>query len=585
MPNPQRKVIGIDFGSTQSSIAVMTIGTNLQPDLLNLGGGRNGFCIPTQLVLDANDSSIIAWGCEVSEQYRKAEDHDVKFASNFKRYFGAKHSADAPDDEKNAEKYAYLFLRKLAEFTQRHFNVTTLDSDDYVTCIGHPASWDEDRVRALRQCAKQAGFPVELDTGEIYSVKEPIAAMNALRVVDGLNFKYGNSPEHYLVIDFGGGTLDVCVVKTGILGASPSVLSTAGDPQLGGKDFDDIIEDLFFRSNSLIDRSRVPPRELAALRDKIREAKESFALSFQNGNRSATQAFNLPSGQYSLTVTKDELESICRAKGFIERIVRAISDALTKASIDKAHIRKVVLTGGSCKWWFVREVAAQEFTICGDNIYETQNPFTDVATGCAMDKGFSDRRPDKKGVWVRYALDDTAFSTRQLVFNPFRLSGALEEERVFLCRLDHSKLLTPYTLRLQFQAGFGEDQLDSDYDEAVVVLYACSNHPWRNRLSDAAKAISGKRFTQADDKYDVYLIAHEDRIGSIQYKLLVYDFARSEYERLRLTLNDKSQLNTVPKGHGVEVDVIPGKRATRGFFGLWNWRHETLATIGKRDSA
>ncbi len=452
-----------------------------------------------------------------------------------------------------------------------------------MTCIGHPASWDEHRVKALKQCVKHAGFPAELDTGEVYAVTEPIAAMNALRVVDGLDFKYGNSPEHYLVIDFGGGTLDVCVVKTGILGASPSVLSTVGDPQLGGKDFDDIIEDLFFRSNSLIERSRVPGRELAELQDKIRAAKESFALSFKDGNSSATQAFNLLSGQYSLTVTKNELVGICREKGFIERITHAIHEAISKANIEKARIRKVVLTGGSCKWWFVREVVAKEFTICGENIYETHTPFTDVATGCAMEKGYSSGPPEKKGVWVRWALDGNEYSGRTLVFNPFRRAGAADEERVFLCKLAHSKALMRYTIRLQFQAGLDENHLGGTGEEAFVKLYARSNHPWLRRMTDAAQVLWGRQIKQPDDKYDVYLIAKEDSLGSIQYKLLINDYARSEYEKVRLNSGDEKAC-ALPKGRCVEVDVIPGKVATRGFLGLSRWRHEDVGIGDSRSS-
>ena len=66
------------------------------------------------------------------------------------------------------------------------------------------------------------------------------------------NFRFGNKPEHYMVIDFGGGTLDICIIKTDILGRTPKIISTSGDPQLGGKEFDEIIEHLFFRNNESI---------------------------------------------------------------------------------------------------------------------------------------------------------------------------------------------------------------------------------------------------------------------------------------------------------------------------------------------
>ena len=86
--NEKRKVIGIDFGSSQSSIAIMEIGSNIQPELLNVGGGRNGQTMPTVLALDKNDDTLRAAGNEVRQRYKEVADSSCRLVSNFKRYLG-----------------------------------------------------------------------------------------------------------------------------------------------------------------------------------------------------------------------------------------------------------------------------------------------------------------------------------------------------------------------------------------------------------------------------------------------------------------------------------------------------------------
>ena len=81
-----RKIIGVDFGSSQSSIAIMEIGSDGKPELLNVGGGRNGVTIPTLLALDPNDDTVLDFGTNVRQHYR--EESTTKFVSNFKRYLG-----------------------------------------------------------------------------------------------------------------------------------------------------------------------------------------------------------------------------------------------------------------------------------------------------------------------------------------------------------------------------------------------------------------------------------------------------------------------------------------------------------------
>ena len=67
-------------------------------------------------------------------------------------------------------------------------------------------------------------------------LEEPVAAALAT----GLQ-KYANVDTHILVYDFGGGTLDVTILK--VANNQFCVIDCAGDDYLGGQDIDNILID------------------------------------------------------------------------------------------------------------------------------------------------------------------------------------------------------------------------------------------------------------------------------------------------------------------------------------------------------
>jgi hypothetical protein len=220
------------------------------------------------------------------------------------------------------------------------------------------------------------------------------------------------------------------------------------------------------------------------------------------------------------------------------------------------------------------------FSISDANIYETQNPFTDVAIGCATAIGYSektvDKKVNKKGEWVSFLLDGGAkFSEPKLVFNPYR-NAVASEENVYLCELKGSKQLSPYKIKLCFQTGNEEKELDNSKSEyAVVEYYARSNNPWFRKIFNLGYVLQGKAVAEINDKYDVYLRATEDDRGVLQWKLVVMDFNAVERERVRINDGDKKADN-FPDGKTEEIAVIPGEIAYRGFFGLRTLKHKAI---------
>ena len=556
-----RKVIGIDFGSSQSSIAIMDIGSTSVPELLNVGGGRGGVTIPTLLALDPNDDSVIAYGNDARKlklklKLNREEEGNVIFPDNFKRYLGISSITD---------KYCKLFLKELANFVKKHFNVDKLDPQDYVTSLAYPATWTTEQINALKQYAQEAGFPVDPETG-IYSTAEPVSAMHALKVQSSENFCFGNKPEHYMVIDFGGGTLDICIIKTDILGRTPKIVSTSGDPLLGGKEFDEIIEHLFFRNNESIKKSDLSLREQAELSDKFKEAKEAFSENFLQ-NDIATHPFHISRGQYTLTISKQEFLNICNDRKIFEKIKNSIRVALVRAHIDVPTIKKVILTGGSSKWFFLREIVAQEFSLGGDSIFLTENPFTDVAKGCAIAIGRPDAPPKKKGVWIKFKVDnDTEWSNAKCILRPAR-NTSTGGEKMFIGTVTGTQYVQPYKITFSWWTGFEEDKLEKTEEEAIIEFYARSNVPFMDTMRGVYRAIRHVEYKPMPDEYKIYLQYQENETGGIYYHFEIMDATASHKESRRLCEGEEAA-EMLPDGMREIGDIIPGYISSRSLGGL-----------------
>lgn len=554
----ERQVIGVDFGSSQSSVAVLTIGSTGMPELMDFGGGLGGYSEPTLLALDENDGSLIACGQLVKKKFRE-DNEGIVFASNFKRYLGNGRDADI---------YCRKYIAFLGEWIRKKFAINELSSKDYVTCFAYPATWPREKVEKLRQYAVEAGFPEDEENG-IYVFPEPVAAMHALKVQDSIKFCYGNHPENYMVIDFGGGTLDICVIRTGILGRTPKIISQAGDPELGGKDFDEIIETQFYRKCN-INKDELSPTELAELDEEFRKAKENFALNFAK-NDEVTYQFSIMRGNYNLTMQRLEFENICEDRGIFEKIEHSIDNALTQAGLAKAKISKVILTGGSSKWYFMRERVAKKFSLGGDAIYLTQNPFTDVAIGCAVAIGRPEAPLETKGFWVQWRVTGDSKWTMAPCWSiePGFKGGAGTQNRLYVGTMSGTPFWPTWTpwgekrsMEFQILTGFSEDDLAPAQNIARVEFELLGNHPYIGRFFNMIDSLKGKTPPALVDKYRLYLISTNLGNGQLQHIFEVLDYAASEKEKKILEGAPKPIVDLMPNGTTQQFVLTPDATVT-----------------------
>ena len=519
--NEKRKVIGIDFGSTQSSIAIMEIGADSSPTLFTFDQSSIGDPMQTVLLLDRNDNHIVAVGNAVKWY---ADSHDCsedKFVSDFKRHLGT-------DESKAAEGYTKAFLEELARQLESHES-RALTPDRYATCIACPAAWTETQVNLLKKLVEQAGFPKDPTRG-IYILREPVAAMRAHLI------HYGKTPENFLVMDFGGGTLDVCVVETDIGGQEPIVRGIAGDSTLGGRDFDLLLlhhmEGVFKEMN--LDYKSLSSLDKFRLDAQIRDAKRNFSDNFsRDGNRSElTLNVNWPgAGNLKLPLSKDVFRHLVAERGIDARIRKCVRAAIADSGLSPKQINRAVLTGGSSRWYFVRDIVKEECDLPDENerIVVSQTPFTDVAIGCAMSKARSGAPTEREGLWVKWRFDgEREWRGPKNLLRHGRTTADSEIRHQHLCEVPESRFWKPFRIEFSFWEGDEEwqNQPYQDGKHAVVDFPARSNHPLLKRPRDTINALRGRLDLIDRDFRDVYqcfLHCKEWRSGGPKFKLEIRD--------------------------------------------------------------
>lgn len=233
-----------------------------------------------------------------------------------------------------------------------------------------PAYFDDSQRQATKEAGKIAGLEVER------IINEPTAAALAYGLDKGHEQKI-------VVYDLGGGTFDVSILE--LADGVFEVLSTNGDTQLGGDDFDSeiikwILEE--FKKESGVDLSN---DNIALQRLKEAAEKAKIELSSQNETE-----INLPfitadaTGPKHLTLkmSRSKLEAL--VGDLITRTKKPCEDALKDAGISKSDISEVVLVGGMTRMPAVTSLVKDLF---GKEPHKGVNPDEVVAIGAAIQAG------------------------------------------------------------------------------------------------------------------------------------------------------------------------------------------------------
>jgi molecular chaperone DnaK len=342
------QAIGIDLGTTFSAAAF--VNGNGRPEIVR---NREGETITPSVVLFQGDSPLI--GTMAKRSAAMAPDDVVQFV---KRQMGDPvwRFTTSSGVEYTAEQVSGVILKRLKEDAELALGRPCPDA-----VITVPAYFDDARRRATTDAGTIAGFNV------LRVLNEPTAAALAY----GLDEMQAGT---CLVYDLGGGTFDVTVMR--IADGVFDVLSTTGDRNLGGFDFDNALmrwinqQVLDQGGPDLLDDDRLD----ADLRDKCEMAKRMLSTTPQ------ARVFTSASGRnFQIQVTREQFESL--TADLLRRTHDMMDEAMEDAHLSYADIDRVLLVGGSTRMPMVGELVAR---VTAKQPELAVNPDEAVALGAAI---------------------------------------------------------------------------------------------------------------------------------------------------------------------------------------------------------
>ena len=373
------KIIGIDLGTTNSVVAVMSggepmviptaEGERLLPSVVAVNknherivgrAARNQaivnpentvFSIKRFMGRKFNDPEVQRTLSRVPYKVTQAENGDVRVVMDGKEYSPPEISA--------------MILAKLKKDAETFLGVTVTQA-----VITVPAYFNDAQRNATKDAGKIAGLEV------LRIINEPTASSLAY----GLDKK---KEEVIAVYDLGGGTFDVSVLDVGedvIM-----VRSTSGDTFLGGDDFDQRIMDYllqeFKKSNSI---------DLASDNQALQRLKEAAEKAKIELSTVMETEINLPYITADANGPKHLLMKLTRAKleqltgDLVEKTIAPVRQALSDAKLKPSDINEVVMVGGMTRMPAVQEVVRKEFA---KEPHKGVNPDEVVAVGAAIQAG------------------------------------------------------------------------------------------------------------------------------------------------------------------------------------------------------
>lgn len=350
-----KKIIGIDLGTTNSAMAIMEGG---EPTIIpNSEGGRT---TPSVVAIKEDGERLVG---ELAK--RQAVKNPARTITSIKRKMGSDHKVKIDGKEYTPEEISAMILQKLKRDAEAY-----LGTEIERAVITVPAYFNEPQREATKAAGEIAGFKVE----RVFN--EPTASAMAYKMDE-------DKAETILVYDLGGGTFDVSILEVG--DGVYEVLATSGNTQLGGDDWTERIVDWCldeFKKQEGID--------LRKNREALQRVYEASERAKKELSSRGTTEINLPyitadeSGPKHLDMELSKGKFQNMTKDLVDKTMGPLKTALKDAGLTPKDIDEVILVGGSTRLPAVKEMVRDHF---GKEPHMKINPDECVAVGSAIQAG------------------------------------------------------------------------------------------------------------------------------------------------------------------------------------------------------
>ena len=345
-------ILGIDLGTTNSCAAIYENGK--EKIIINTEGGRT-----TPSVVSFSNNEF-----QVGEVAKNAALLDPQSAIvSVKRSMGYNKNFELGGQKLTPQTVSGLILEKIKHDAEIYLGETIRDA-----VITVPAYFNDQQRQATIDAGRMAGLNV------VRILNEPSAAALAYGITTAKGIK------NVLVFDFGGGTLDVSIVK--VSPSEVSVISTSGINDLGGDDIDNaiaenIISDFYLKEKYNLKKD---PKAVARIRKEAEAAKKALTTS-SSYKLSIPYIVNIDGEEKHIedTFTRERFENIIST--VLANIDKPIKTAIEDAGLSTDDIDEVLLVGGSTRIPFVQKKIKD---IIGLEPKKLINPDEAVAIGAAI---------------------------------------------------------------------------------------------------------------------------------------------------------------------------------------------------------
>ncbi len=348
------KIIGIDLGTTNSCVAIMD-GKN-KTVLENPEGKRT-----TPSVVAFKNGEII-----VGDNAKRQAVTNPDTIISVKRLMGSNKKVKANGKDYSPEEISAMILQYLKKFAEEKTGQKITRA-----VITVPAYFNDAQRHATKNAGKIAGLKVER------IINEPTAAALAY----GLDKQ--DHEQKIAIYDLGGGTFDVSILD--MADGTFEVLSTSGDNNLGGDDWDQAVIDWLVKSIKAVHGVDLSKDKMAMQRLKDAAEKAKIDLSGVKQTQILLPFLSMTSAgplNFDKTLTRSEFEKMTHS--LLMRTEKPLLKALEDAKIPASEINEVLLVGGSTRMPAVQELVKK---VLGKTLNRSINPDEVVAVGAAIQGG------------------------------------------------------------------------------------------------------------------------------------------------------------------------------------------------------
>lgn len=357
----QKTHIGIDFGTTNTAVVGMIVDEKgSAPKQLNLSEDGD-LPFSSIVAIPKNENYKYEFGRTVKKRRLElSKTHHI--VTSIKSFLNDQKEIVTEDGKRyNSTEIATMFLSYIKSFIKQTYNIEITEAT-----FSFPVDFKPEARKKLRKAAEKSGIAVNGFISE--STSAYISNRNQSRAYSKV-----------LVLDWGGGTLDISLLKC--VENKLYELAVMGE-KVGGDDIDKLLSESIHSRLAKLTGVNIPFEDMPAqLIDMMMAKCEAAKINFEIDDEIYINLANY--GEFGTKAVELEYEEFCGIiKPIIKQTIKAIESTLAQGETSIQGVDAVIMVGGSSELRLFYEMIGQIFD--ENKILAAENRQWSVAAGAAM---------------------------------------------------------------------------------------------------------------------------------------------------------------------------------------------------------